>query len=157
MVNKSAKQMQSNGYRMNVEDSKYLIYESKDDSKKVRKLETMAFDLIDFCEFSEDNEEKQDDIVSRMLTMESYLESLPIIRIKTCDDEFDFDTQDEDDFVNPFEIEFPTIDYYFQSTHLEDYSDFYTFYKTLKTDEVKQKFSDLFKSVGKVLDIKYVN
>ena len=82
MVVKSTKQMQTNGYRMNVEDSKYLIFESKDHSKKLRKLETMAFDLIDFCEFSEDNEEKQDDICSRMLTMESYLESLPITKIK---------------------------------------------------------------------------
>ena len=157
MVVKSAKQMQSNGYRMNVEDSKYLIFESKDHSKKLRKLETMAFDLIDFCEFSEDNEEKQDDIYSRMLTMESYLESLPFMKIKTYDDKFDLNTQDEDDFVDPFEIEFPTLNYYFQKTHLEDYSDFVTFYNTLKTDEVKQKFRDLFKAVGKVLDIKYVN
>ena len=155
MVTNSAKQ--SNGYRMNVEDSKYLIIESKDYSKKLRKLETMAFDLIDFCEFSEDNEEKQDDIYSRMLTMESYLESLPITKIKAYDDKFDLNTQDEDDFVNPFEIEFPTLNYYFQTVHLEDYSDFVTFYNTLKTDEVKQKFRDLFKAVGKVLDIKYVN
>ena len=155
MVTNSAKQ--SNGYRINVEDSKYLIIESKDYSKKLRKLETMAFDLIDFCEFSEDNEEKQDDIYSRMLTMESYLESLPITKIKAYDDKFDLNTQDEDDFVNPFEIEFPTLNYYFQTVHLEDYSDFVTFYNTLKTDEVKQKFRDLFKAVGKVLDIKYVN
>ena len=157
MVVKSTKQMQSNGYRMNVEDSKYLIFESKDHSKKLRKLETMAFDLIDFCEFCEDNEEKQDDIYSRMLTMESYLESLPFIKIKTYDDRFDLNTQDEDDFVDPFEIEFPTLNYYFQTTHLEDYSDFVTFYNTLKTDEVKQKFRDLFKAIGKLLDIKYVN
>ena len=58
IVVKSTKQMQTNGYRMNVEDSKYLIFESKDHSKKLHRLETMAFDLIDFCEFSEDNEEK---------------------------------------------------------------------------------------------------
>ena len=155
MVTNSAKQ--SNGYRLNVEDSKYLIFDSKDHSKKLRKLETMAFDLIDFCEFSEDNEEKQDDIYSRMLTMESYLESLRITKIKAYDDKFDLNTQDEDDFVNPFEIEFPTLNYYFQTVHLEDHSDFVAFYNTLKTDEVKQKFRDLFKAVGKVLDIKYVN
>ena len=155
MVTNSAKQ--SNSYRMNVKDSKYLIFESKDHSKKLHKLETMVFDLIDFCEFSEDNEEKQDDIYSRMLTMESYLESLPITKTKVYDDKFDLNAQDEDDFVNPFEIEFPTLNYYFQTVHLEDYSDFVTFYNTLKTDEVKQKFRDLFKAVGKVLDIKYVN
>ena len=137
--------------------SKYFIFESKDHYKKILKLERMAFDLIDFCEFSEDNEEKQDDIFSRMLTMESYLESLPIIKIKVYDEKFDLNNYDEDIFVNPFEDEFPTLNYYFQTTHLEDYSDFVTFYNTLKRDEVKQKFRDLSKAVEKVLDIKYVN
>ena len=137
--------------------SKYFIFESKDHYKKILKLERMAFDLIDFCEFSEDNEEKQDDIFSRMLTMESYLESLPIIKIKVYDEKFDLNNYDEDIFVNPFEDEFPTLNYYFQTTHLDDYSDFVTFYDTLKTDELKQKFRDLFEAVEKVLDIKYVN
>ena len=157
MVAKSTNQMQSNGYRLNVEDSKYLIFESKDHSQKLYNLEIMAYDLIDFCEFSEDNEEKQDEIYSHMLAMEIYLESLPLIKVKVCDDKFDFNTQDEEDYEDPFGIEFPTIDYYFYSTHFEEYSDFVTFYNTLKTDEVKQKFSDLFKAVDKVLSIKYVN
>ena len=34
MVGKSANHMQSSGYRLNVEDSKYLIFESKDYSQK---------------------------------------------------------------------------------------------------------------------------
>ena len=58
MVVKSAKQ--SNGYRLNVEDSKYLIFKSEDYCKKLYNLVIIAFDLIDFCEFSEDNQEKQD-------------------------------------------------------------------------------------------------
>ena len=158
MVVKSTKQMQSNGHRLNVEDSKYLIFESKDYSKKIYHVERIAFDLIDFCEFSEDNQEKQDEIYSRMLAMEIYLKSLPVIKIKVCDDKFDFITQDVDDFEDPFVIEFPTIDYYyFQTTHLEDYSDFDIFYKTLKSDKLKEKFKDLFKAVGDVLYIEFVN
>ena len=58
MVAKSTNQMQSNGYRLNVEDSKYLIFESKDHSQKLCNLERTAFDLIDFCEFSEENKMK---------------------------------------------------------------------------------------------------
>ena len=134
-----------------------LYLNQKTITKKILKLERMALDLIDFCEFSEDNEEKQGDIYSRILTMESYLESLPIIKIKVYDDKFDLNNHDEDIFVNPFEDEFSTLNYYFQTVHFEDDSDFVTFYKTLETDEVKQKFRDLFKAVGKVLDIKYVN
>ena len=57
-------------------------------------LERIAFDLIDFCVFSEDNQEKHDDIYSHMLAMENFLESLTLIKIKVCDDKFDFNTQD---------------------------------------------------------------
>ena len=92
-----------------------------------------------------------------MLAMEKYLESLPIIEIKVCDGKFDFNTQDIDDFEGPFGIEFPTIDYYFQTTHLKDYSDFDIFYKTLKSDKLKEKFKDLFKAVGDILYIEFVN
>ena len=141
--------MQSNGYRMKVEDSKYLIFASEDHSQKLYNLEIIAFDLIDFCEFSEDNQEKQDEIYLHMLVMEIYMKSLPLIKIKVCDDKFDFE--------DPFGIEFLTIDYYFYKTHLEDYSDFDTFYKTLKTEEVKEKFKDLVKAVDDVLYLEFVN
>ena len=46
MVDVSTNHMQSNGYRLNVEDSKYLIFESEDYSKKTYHLERIAFDLI---------------------------------------------------------------------------------------------------------------
>ena len=153
----STNHMQSNGYRLNVENSKYLIFDSEDYSKKIYHLERIAFDLIDFFEFSEDNQEKQDEIYSRMLAMENFLESLPVIKIKVCYDKFDFNTEDIDDFEDPFGIEFPTIDYYFHTTHFEEYSDFVTFYNTLKSDEVKEKFKDLLTAVDDVLQSEYDN
>ena len=107
-----------NGYKLKVEGSKYLIFESRDHAEKLFNLEIMAFDLIDFWEFSEDNEEKQEEIYSHMLAMEIYMRSLPLIKIKSCDDEFDFKTQDIDDFEDPFEIEFPTLYYYFRTIHI---------------------------------------
>ena len=157
MITKSAEQKKSKGYRLNVEDTKYLIFKSEEYYKKLRNLETMPFDLIDFCEFSEDNQEKQDEIHSHMLAMENFLESLPVIKIKVCVDKFDFNTQDIDDFEDPFGIEFPTIDYYFHTIHFEENSDFVTFYNTLKSDEVKEKFKDLFKAVDDILYIENVN
>ena len=38
-----------------------------------------------------------------------------------------------------------------------EYSDFVTFYNTLKSDEVKEKFKDLVKAVDDVLYIEFVN
>ena len=112
----------------------------------------MVYYLIDFCEFSEDNQEKQDENYSRMLTMDNYLKSLPLIKIKVCDDKFDFNTQDIDDFEDPFGIEFPSIYYYFKTIHFEEYSDFKIFYNTMKSDEVKKSL----KTYLKLLMMQYI-
>ena len=85
---------------------KYLVFKSEEYYKKLRNLETMAFDLIDFCEFSEDNQEKQDEIYSHMLAMEIYLKSLPLIKIKVCDDNFDMNIQDIDDLKIHLKLSF---------------------------------------------------
>ena len=155
MVNKSANQMQSKGYRLNVEDSKYLIFETKDHAQKIKDLEIMVHNFIDFCEFSKNNQEKQDEICSRMLAMETYLESLPFIKIKVCDDEFEFDTQDIDDFEDIFGLEFPTLNYYFRIIHIGEILMFRRFYKTLKSDDLKEKFKDLYKAVDQVIHIEF--
>ena len=84
-----------------------------------------------------------------MLAMEIYLKSLHFIKIKVCDDKFDFE--------DPFGIEFPTIDYYFTKPTWKIIQYFDTFYKTLKTEEVKEKFKDLVKAVDDVLYIEFVN
>ena len=41
----------------------------------------LAFDLINFCIYSEDNEEKQDEILLHMLAMEKYIQGCPLIKI----------------------------------------------------------------------------
>ena len=152
MVTKSAKQKKSKGYTLNFEDTKYLIFKSEEYYKKLRNLE-----IINFCEFSEDNQEKQEEIYSHMLAMEIYLKSLPLIKIKICDDKIDIITQDINDYEDAFEIEFPAIEYYFHTNHFDDQSDFVTFYNTLKSDKVKEKFMDLFKAVGDVLYLQIDN
>ena len=73
------------------------------------------------------------------------------------DDHTTRNTQDIDDFEDPFGIDFPAIDYYFRTTHFEEYSDFVTFYNTLKSDEVKEKFKDLVKAVDVVLYLQIDN
>ena len=74
-----------------------------------------------------------------MLAMEIYLKSLPLIKIKICDDKIDIITQDINDYEDAFEIEFPTIEYYFHTNHFDDQSDFVRFYNTLKSDKSKRK------------------
>ena len=92
-----------------------------------------------------------------MLAMEIYLKSLPLIKIKICDDKIDIITQDINDYEDAFEIQFPTIEYYFHTNHFDEQSDFVRFYNTLKSDKVKEKFMDLFKAVGEVLYLQIDN
>ena len=120
-------------------------------------LEMLAFDLINFCIYGEDNEEKQDEILSHMMEMGEYIPSCSLIKIKSCDDKLDFNTQDIDDSEHPLGIVFPTLAYYFLTTHIDilGNSDFtLSFYNNLKTEEVKDKFRDLFKAVHDLLYIR---
>ena len=149
MVATSAKQMQSNGYRLNVgENTKYLLFESEDFSKKMYFLERVSFDLINFCKM---NEDKQDEIYARMLELENFLKNFPTIRIKVGDDNVDKDNLDDD--VDAFEIEFPTIEKYFRTIYLGRNYDFDLFYNSLKSEEVKDKYRDLYTAFGDLMFI----
>ena len=106
MVAKSAKRMQSNGYRLNVgENSKYLVFESEEDCKKLYFLERVSFGLINFCKMNENN---QDEIYVCMSALEKFLENFPIIKIKVGGD-----SVDDDNVEGAFEIAFPTINNFF--------------------------------------------
>ena len=137
----TAKQMQSNGYRLNVgENSKYLVFESEEDCKKLCFLERVSFDLINFCKMNENN---QDEIYVSMSALDLLLD--PIIKIKVGGVNVD------DNVEGAFEIAFPTINNFFRTVHFSHHSDFYFFYNSLKSHEVKNKYRDLFAAVGDVL------
>ena len=144
MVAKSAKQMQSNGYRLNVgENSEYLVFESEEDCKKLYLLERVFFDLINFCKM---NENSQDEIYVSMSASEKFLENFPIIKIKVGGDNVN-----DGNVEGAFEIAFPTINNFFHTIHFSHHSDFDFFYNSLKSHEVKNKYRDLFAAVGDVL------
>ena len=60
-------------YKVNANESKYMLFKSKDDFKKIEKLERMLFDLVRFAISGKDTKEI---ILSRMNEIEKYLESL---------------------------------------------------------------------------------
>ena len=117
MVAKSAKQMQSNGYRLNVgETSKYLVFESEEDWKKLYFLQRVSFDLINFCKMKE---KKQDEIYVSMSALETFLENFPIIKIKVGGDNVD-----DNNVEGAFEIAFSTINNFFHTIHFSHHSEF---------------------------------
>ena len=62
-------------YKVVAEESKYMLFKSKDDFKKIEKLERMLYDLVRFAVSGKDTKEI---ILSRMNEIEKYLESLRI-------------------------------------------------------------------------------
>ena len=151
MVAKSANQMQSNGYRLNVcENSKYLVFESEEDCKKLYFLERVSFDLINFCKMNENNQDEIYVCISQH--WKNFCKNFPIIKIKVGGDNVDDDNVD-----GAFEIAFPTINNLFRAIHFGHHSDFDFFYNTLKSDEVKEKFRVLYAAVDDVLHSEYDN
>ena len=142
MVNKSANQMQRRGYRLNVEDSKYLIFKSNDHFQKINDLEIIVHNLIDIFLYSKNNKEKQDEILSHMSAIETFVKSLTYIKIELCDDDFDFLNQDVGDFVDPFGLQFSYLDYFFITLYKEENLIYQRFLNTLKSDELKDTYID---------------
>ena len=138
------------GYKLKVNNDKYLIFESKDHFKKTGELERMAFDFVKHVLIGED---EYKDFVSlvHMLTTESYLISLPFSKIKIKLFDIFNDREDEVGYITPFESKFPTLDYFFKTLYLfdEEYSNYKLFMKKLKTDEVEEKFRHFKEEINK--------
>ena len=81
MVKRFAKLLQSKGYKLKVNKNSYLVFKSKEYFKNIESLERSLFDLVKYCLIGED-EDKQNNILMRMLIIENYLETLPLTVVK---------------------------------------------------------------------------
>ena len=134
-------------YKVVAEEGKYMLFKSKDDFKK-RKL----YDLVRFAVSGKDTKEI---ILSRMKEIEKYLVSLKSeksIRIKVIDENLDVDEEGEKPFGydSAFDIIFSTLEYYFYTIYFGKKWNFKMFYRKLETEEMKQKYRDLFALVPEV-------
>ena len=111
-----AKFQNERGYKVKVNDSKYLVFESRDHFKKIEELERRVFDLVKFALFGQD-EDKKNVILLRMLSIEKYLKSLKFTKIKLFDDKVDYYSDAiDDDYDDPFEIKFPSLSCFFNDS-----------------------------------------
>ena len=140
-------------YKVVADEGKYMLFESKGKFKKLQELERMIYDLVRFAVSGKDTKEI---ILSRMNEIEKYLESLiseEKIRIKVIDENLDVDEDGEKPFgyENAFDIIFSTLEYYFYTIYFDERWNFKMLYRKLETEEMKQKYRDLFALVPKVL------
>ena len=148
-----AKFRNERGYKVKVNDNKYMVFKSRDHFKKIEELERKVFDLVKFAILGQ-NEDKQNVILLRMLSIEKYIKSLNFTKIKLFDEKFDYyGDEKDDDYDDPFEIKFPSLSYFLMTIHLfvYEYSNYKLFIRNLKTDEAKEKFRDLRRALVKII------
>ena len=76
-------------YKVKADETKYLLFKSKDDFKKIEELEKMVFDL---ARFAIDGKDGKKAILNRMKSIEEYLKTLGSSEIKIIiyDKNFDY-------------------------------------------------------------------
>ena len=66
-------------YKVKANESKYMLFKSRDDFKKIEELEKMVFDLVRFAISGKD---KKETILSRMKSIEKYLKTLNSTKVE---------------------------------------------------------------------------
>ena len=135
---------------MKANESKYKLFKSRDDFKKIEELERMVFDSLRFAITGKDTKEI---ILSRMKSIEKYLKTLNSRKVElfVIDENYDQDGNEPepDNYDDAFNIKFSTLSYYFFTVHINSYPcsssswNFNLFYRKLETEEMKEKFKDL--------------
>ena len=132
-------------YKVKVNNSKYLLFRSRDDFKKIEELERMVADLV--RNFAISSEDKKHIILNRMKKIEKYLKTLNIKNVNVFDKNYDpyGDEPKPDGYEDAFDITFSSLSYFLYAVHLlsPPRSNWNSFIRKLKTEEMKEKFKDL--------------
>ena len=138
-------------YKVVAGEGKYMLFKSKDDFKKIEKLERMLFDLVRFAISGKDTKEI---ILSRMNEIEKYLESLKSekrIRKKIIDENLDEDKPRPFGYSDAFDNMFFTLTYFFLTVYIGECWNFKMSYRKLETEEMKQKYRDICALIEEVI------
>ena len=133
-------------YKVKANESKYMLFKSRDDFKKIEELERMVFDL---ARFAISGKEKKEIILSRMKSIEKYLKTLILRKVKVIVFDKNYDPYGDDPKPNgyddAFDIKFSSLSYFLYAVHIcsPSCSNWNLFYRKLETEEMKEKFKDL--------------
>ena len=133
-------------YKVKANESKYILFKSRDDFKKIEELERMVFDMVRFAISGKDTKEI---ILSRMKSIEKYLNSTKV-ELFVIDENFDQDGNEPvpNNYVDAFKIMFSSLSYYLFLVHIypspcpssSSSWNYNLFYRKLETEEMIEKF-----------------
>ena len=134
-------------YKLKVNESKYLLFKSRDDFEIIEKLDRMVFDLARFAL------KRKEIILSHMKLIEEYLKTLNLNlyeeeMVEIIDKNyFPYTTEPFPcgQHIDAFDIKFPSLSYFLHTVHfgLPQYPFWILLYRKFETEEMKEKFNDL--------------
>ena len=170
--------IQSEGHQIKVNEDSYLVFESKEKYKNIKRLEKKLFNLVKNVLIKGINEEVYE--LERSLQRESKSkyrcgcesESHKLIIYMTLSHKFNsiasnigkfpltkvtiVELEKNENLDDPFEIKFPTLVYYFMTNHKkeEGYSNYKLFCKKIKSRGLVLNYDYLRESIAKAIKIK---
>ena len=147
-------------YKVKANESKYMLFKSRDDFKKIEELERIVFDLVRFPVSGKDAKEI---ILTRMKSIEKYLKTLNSRKVElfVIDENYDQNGNEPepDNYDDAFAIKFSTLSYYFFAVHIHSSPcpssssswNCNLFYRKLETEEMKEKFRVLVALFGEAI------
>ena len=131
-------------YKVEINNSIYMLFKSRDHFKKIEELERMVADWVRFAISGED---KKQIILTRMKSIEKYLKTLNSTKVKLLDKNYDpySDEPKPNGYEDAFDMMFSSLSYFLRTVHIlsPPCSEWSLFIRKLKTEEMKEKFKDL--------------
>ena len=141
-------------YKVKVNESKYMLFKSRDDFKKIEELERMVFDMVRFAISGKD---KKEIILSHMKSIEKYLKTLNLTKVEVMvfDEKYvPYGDEPKPDNYDAFDIMFSTLSYFLYTGDI--CSNWSLFYRKMETEEMKEKLRDLTSLITEaIIMIKY--
>ena len=180
VVGRTAKQVKCEGYKIKVNENSFLVFESKEHYKNIKRLEKSLFNLVKYVLINGIDEEVYE--IEKAFQRESELK----LKYKCgCESESEsdklviynmalsfrfnsivfkvgkfpltevniFELEKNENLDNPFEIKFPTLLYFFMTKHKKGYSNYKLFCKKIKSRDLELDFKYLRESIGKVTNL----
>ena len=183
VVERIAKQVKCEGYKIKVNENSFLVFESKEHYKNIKRLEKLLFNLVNNVLINGINEEVyelersfQRESKSKLkyrcgCESESEIDKLIIYNMAlscrinliasnvgkfplTKVNVVEFEKNENLDY--PFEIKFPTLVYFFMTNHKKEecYSNYKLFSKKIKSRGLVLNYDYLRESIAKAIKLK---
>ena len=174
--------IESEGYQIKVNKNSYLVFESKEKYKNIKRLEKKLFNLVknvlikgineevfelereskNISRYESESESESESKIDKLMKYNMILTN----KIRTIGSIFEeipltkvtiVELEKNENLGNPFEVKFPTLVYYFMTNHEkeeEGYSKYKSFFRKIRSRGLVLNYYYLSACIAKAIKIK---